>query len=548
MSESIASIDNPDPFKDYKNFPTRMVCKDPQSIFKEPIEKKIECNNNYIYKITSGEVNFQSDKPIPKTIDKFYYEIQCIKIVQLVFGLAYENFPQTGYYHEDWNPHIGYNKNSIAYQSSWKRIWSNGNIILKDLPTTYISEGDIVGCLYDRTTREVSFIKNGEIIEKPLTFEHEDMDLYPTIRLAGWGSHWSKIMVKFSPNDLFRPWNDEDFNKDWQTPQIIDPPNQFIYKEIMNEEYIKSMHDHHLSNPPFPESGQGERKFLDGGLYSGSFLNFYRHGKGKMIYANGDVYEGDWDTDARKGEGKMIYANGDVYEGSWEKEGMTVGSDMKQGEGKMVYANGDVYEGKWEENMRKRGKMVFINGDIYEGEWYENQKWGENGKMIYANGETYEGKWCFDEKDGEGKMIYVNGDVYEGAWKKGLKECQEKKERGKMSYANGDVYEGKWTKDMKSDQGKMTYSNGDVFEGEWKDDLRLKGSLTYANGDKYTGSFTNDKKHGQGKYIWTNEMFYEGDFEEDQVAENGTFVFGKTFDLEDFESFQVMKEDILLMK
>ena len=93
----------------------------------------------------------------------------------------------------------------------------------------------------------------------------------------------------------------------------------------------------------------------------------------------------------------------------------------------------------------------------------------------------------------------------------------------------------------------MFYLNGDLFEGEWEDDLKLEGSLTYANGDKYTGSFTNDKKHGQGKYVWANGMFYEGPFEEDQIGKSGKFVLGKTSKFEEFNSFEVMREELIFV-
>ena len=60
-----------------------------------------------------------------------------------------------------------------------------------------------------------------------------------------------------------------------------------------------------------------KKKYANGDVYEGEFLNDQRHGKGIFKDNNGDVYEGDFLNDKIQGKGVYTYKEGDVYEGDF---------------------------------------------------------------------------------------------------------------------------------------------------------------------------------------------------------------------------------------
>ena len=111
-----------------------------------------------------------------------------------------------------------------------------------------------------------------------------------------------------------------------------------------------------------------KKKYKNGDIYEGNFINDLKEGKGEMEYNNGDKYNGIWKDDKREGKGKLIYSNGDIYNGDWK-------NDKKEGKGTMEYYNGDTYEGNFINDLKEgNGIMKYKNGDEYNGEWKNNKK------------------------------------------------------------------------------------------------------------------------------------------------------------------------------
>jgi hypothetical protein len=50
--------------------------------------------------------------------------------------------------------------------------------------------------------------------------------------------------------------------------------------------------------------GIGERKYTNGNVYVGKFVNGKRCGTGTMKFATRDVYEGEWEDGLMHGKGK----------------------------------------------------------------------------------------------------------------------------------------------------------------------------------------------------------------------------------------------------
>ena len=64
--------------------------------------------------------------------------------------------------------------------------------------------------------------------------------------------------------------------------------------------------------------GAGKMTFsVEGGQYTGTFVDNKQHGQGKRTWKNGDVYEGTFKHGLREGKGKYLHNDGDKYEGLW---------------------------------------------------------------------------------------------------------------------------------------------------------------------------------------------------------------------------------------
>jgi hypothetical protein len=123
-------------------------------------------------------------------------------------------------------------------------------------------------------------------------------------------------------------------------------------------------------------NGHGRLFFLDGSLFTGKFLENFRHGQGKMDYPSDDrlfiSHEGLYTKDTKNGIGNLQYKNGDHYSGDFK-------NNLPDGYGTLIFTGGDkgnpfqCYEGGFHcGNFSGSGKMVFRNGDNYQGGWRNN--------------------------------------------------------------------------------------------------------------------------------------------------------------------------------
>ncbi len=179
------------------------------------------------------------------------------------------------------------------------------------------------------------------------------------------------------------------------------------------------------------QNGYGEKKFPDGSIYRGNFLDGDMFGHGILIQKDGTKFEGEWLFGKRQGRGKLTYANGYSIDSVWNGE--------KYG-GKTIFswANGDKCEVVEMEDGRYKGKKIFGNGDTYIGEVREGIA---NGKGIYTfkNGDVYRGSMVNDKPDGRGILTCKNGEKYAGDFERG-----EKFGIGIYQYRNGDRFEGEF--------------------------------------------------------------------------------------------------------
>ena len=132
-----------------------------------------------------------------------------------------------------------------------------------------------------------------------------------------------------------------------------------------------------------------------------------RNGDGEMKWSNGDVYTGSFQQDKMNGEGTMVthvmqfnpflsvlmcMQNSQItkagkYKGKY-KDG------HKDGLGTFIYNTGHRYEGQWKRNrFHGRGMYQWKDGKKYDGEWVDGMRTG-TGITIMPNGEKHDGvKW-----------------------------------------------------------------------------------------------------------------------------------------------------------
>jgi hypothetical protein len=138
-----------------------------------------------------------------------------------------------------------------------------------------------------------------------------------------------------------------------------------LEKEIESNMQI-NMNNHHIIQKDFElflEDFQKNRrikvikKYPNGDLYEGQFLNNMRDGSGRLTTKFGDIYEGEFKEDKKDGKGTLTYQNTNTYTGSWEQ-------DKKSGHGVFVWQDGEKYTGMFKNDLRNgKGLYNWINGD-----------------------------------------------------------------------------------------------------------------------------------------------------------------------------------------
>jgi len=97
------------------------------------------------------------------------------------------------------------------------------------------------------------------------------------------------------------------------------------------------------SQQPAVLNGYHKKKFDDGSVYEGNFVNGKPEGKGTMKYVGGASYSGEWHYGLREGEGTWNYPDGGSYIGSWVR-------GRRHGRGTLKKKDGTVIVGEWKDD------------------------------------------------------------------------------------------------------------------------------------------------------------------------------------------------------
>ena len=272
------------------------------------------------------------------------------------------------------------------------------------------------------------------------------------------------------------------------------------------------------SQQPATLNGYHKKKFDDGSVYEGNFVNGRPEGKGTMKYVGGASYIGEWHYGLREGEGTWNYPDGGSYIGSWVR-------GRRHGRGTLKKKDGTVIVGEWKDDrlvseilikepIKKEKEsspssdsgtakgiltiLVFFiplviimcfkncnnssNDYVYKCDTIiadtESIKSGyvENYCISYDTGGVY--YWTGYLKDfwpeGKGVAIYSSDDPY-----------GRKQYKGEFSSAKG-----------RHGVATLTYRNGDKYDGTFSYNHFDSGTFTIAaSGEKYIGTFKNDQPY-----------------------------------------------------
>ena len=149
---------------------------------------------------------------------------------------------------------------------------------------------------------------------------------------------------------------------------------------------VNTAADLHTSPPKYVAADMREaygpisvKKWEDGKVYKGEFLDGKRHGRGSISYPDGSTYDGEWLDDLRHGQGVYRYADGTQYQGNWVQ-------GNRNGLGMCQYSDGNKYEGEWQNNLpHGAGSCKFAEGSVYKGEFQEGRMHGF-GTLYAADG------------------------------------------------------------------------------------------------------------------------------------------------------------------
>ena len=273
------------------------------------------------------------------------------------------------------------------------------------------------------------------------------------------------------------------------------------------------------SQQPAALNGYHKKKFDDGSVYEGDFVNGKPEGKGTMKYVGGASYIGEWHYGLREGEGTWNYPDGGSYIGSWVR-------GRRHGRGTLKKKDGTVIVGEWKDDrlvseilikepIKKekesspssdsgtaKGILIAIlvffiplviimcfkncnnssNDYVYKCDTIIadtgsiKSGYVENYCISYDTGGVY--YWTGYVKDfwpeGKGVAIYSSDDPY-----------GRKQYKGEFSSAKG-----------RHGVATLTYRNGDKYDGTFSYNHFDSGTFTIAaSGEKYIGTFKNDQPY-----------------------------------------------------
>lgn len=235
-------------------------------------------------------------------------------------------------------------------------------------------------------------------------------------------------------------------------------------------------------------------------------------GKHEKRFSNGDIYWGDWLDGVIHGQGIYTWANGIRYEGLLEHG---IPQDPK---GVFIFPDGTRLQGNVQDGaLQGNGKLTYSNGDCYTGNFKDDKFEGKGMLEMHSSGINYEGFFSNDRFEGQGRLFKKNKEIYVGEFSRGWFH-----QRGKLYYSDGDYYEGEYVYGSRHGRGVYHHSNSDRFEGDYKFGKRTGlGTFTSHRGSSYTGEFLKGRRHGKGKLLIPGILLYDGHYKEDKFHGQG---------------------------
>jgi hypothetical protein len=178
--------------------------------------------------------------------------------------------------------------------------------------------------------------------------------------------------------------------------------------------------------------GYGEKKWKDGGIDKGNWINGKLEGECYIFYGTtsefaGDTYEGEYKNGLRHGYGTYIDVSEDAIYTEFYKNGKA------NGKGKVCFGLNSkfpnrYYDGNWKNGKRHGYGIRFLGetgnhtNDKYEGEWKNDEMHGA-GRYDWNNGSFYIGYFENGRLHGKGTYTFPDGKEFKGIWKDGY--CKE---------------------------------------------------------------------------------------------------------------------------
>ena len=294
------------------------------------------------------------------------------------------------------------------------------------------------------------------------------------------------------------------------------------------------------SQQPAALNGYHKKKFDDGSVYEGNFVNGKPEGKGTMKYVGGASYIGEWHYGLREGEGTWNYPDGGSYIGSWVR-------GRRHGRGTLNKKGGMVIVGEWKDD-RLVSEILIKEPIKKEKESSPSSDSGTAKGILIAILVFFIPLviiMCFKNCNNSSNDYVYKCDTIiadTGSIKSGYVEnycisydtiaadtvCAYTLLNGyhTETYSDG-KYEGDFKDGKRHGQGTYTWNDGDKYTGEWKDGkLNGYGTYTWKDGGKYEGYFVNGKLHGNGTMYYNNYTYQKGTWNNGaitSVTENGTW-------------------------
>lgn len=175
-----------------------------------------------------------------------------------------------------------------------------------------------------------------------------------------------------------------------------------------------------------------------------------------MIIPHGGSYTGQVRSDGQpEGMGVQRWVDGTVYSGSWV-------AGAAHGQGKLSKADGSGFDGQWVEGRKQgAGSEWLTDLSEYTGDFADGQKHG-TGTFRWHGGASYEGDFCEDALHGEGTFTWDDGRQYGGQW-----VLSRMHGNGHFEWPDGRVFSGRYEADKKHGPGVFTWADGSKCVGVW---------------------------------------------------------------------------------